>query len=55
MRGRPFASAGISLAMLALVLLAAARISGRAGLAVGSACAGVLSIVCSEISVIIGE
>ena len=55
MRVQPFARAGIGLAMLALVLLTAARISGRVGLAVGSACAGVLSIICSAISMIIGE
>ena len=55
MRRRPFVSAGIGLAMLTLVLFAAARISGRVGLAVGSTCAGVLSIICSAISLIIGE
>lgn len=55
MRGRPFVCAGIGLAMLTLVLLTAARISGRVGLAAGAACTGVLSIICSAVSLIIGE
>ena len=50
-----FKIAGIGLAMLSLVLLTAARISGRVGLAIGAACAGALSIICSAVSWIIGE
>ena len=33
----------------------AARLSGRVGLAIGAACAGALSIICSAVSWIIGE
>lgn len=55
MRVQPFARAGIGLAMLTLVLFTAARISGRVVFAIGATCAGVLSIICSAISMIIGE